>query len=154
MTTGSHASLRASWITPRSSCSIGASSGHRVVSVPNRGKLGRTVMERICHIDDVLPGTSKGFRYSQFGKDDIFLVNKSGEIFGYRNSCPHWPGSTLPVKKGQYLDGESRYIVCHGHGALFKIETGVCIRGPCLGGKLIALPIEIDKEGNIFVVNA
>ena len=111
-------------------------------------------MERICHIDDVLPGASVGFRYSPFGNDDIFLVNKSGKIYGYRNSCPHWPGATLPLRKDQYLDGASKYIVCHGHGALFEIDTGVCIHGPCLGSKLTALSVDVDKDGNVFVVTA
>ncbi|WP_431357218.1 Rieske (2Fe-2S) protein [Pseudomonas jessenii] len=111
-------------------------------------------MERVCHINDILPGTSQGFRYSPFGHDDIFLVNQGGIIYGYRNSCPHWPGSTLPLKKGQYLDEYAKHIVCRGHGALFEIETGICISGPCRGERLTALSIEVDEHGNVFVVTA
>lgn len=107
---------------------------------------------RICHVDDVQPGTSLGWRESPFGQDELFLVSHGGRLYGYRNSCPHWPGSTLPFKSGQYLDREARHIICSGHGALFNITTGLCVRGPCLGQKLSALELEIDPEGSVFVL--
>lgn len=103
-------------------------------------------------MDDVPPGASLGWRESPVGQDELFLVNHAGRLYGYRNSCPHWLGSTLPFKTGQYLDREARYIVCSGHGALFEIATGLCVRGPCLGQKLNVLELEIDQEGNVFVL--
>ena len=106
----------------------------------------------VCSISDLPEGQSKGFRLSAFGPDDFFLVNQAGVIHGYRNSCPHWPGASLPLKRGDYLDESARYIVCHGHNALFEIETGRCISGPCLGERLTPLTIEVDQSGTVFIL--
>ncbi len=50
-----------------------------------------------------------------------------------------------------YLDGSGDYLACHAHGALFEIETGVCVRGPCLGRRLTAVPLRIDAAGNVLL---
>lgn len=107
---------------------------------------------KLCHLDAVLPGTSLGFSLGRFGNDDFFLVNKSGKIFGYRNSCPHWPGSTMPHKRHQYLDDSASLIVCSGHGARFDIESGICVAGPCIGEYLTAVNINIGADGNIYLL--
>ncbi|MCY1366879.1 Rieske [2Fe-2S] domain protein [compost metagenome] len=106
---------------------------------------------RVCHLADLPPGESYGFKFEGYGSDDIFLVNRDGKVYAYKNSCPHWPGSTLPLKKNQYLDEESRHIICRGHGALFDIETGLCFKGACVGKSLTAVPIEITESGYILI---
>ena len=60
---------------------------------------------RVCHVNDVPPGTSLGFRYAAFGHDDLFVVNHLGRLYGYRNSCPHWSGSTLPLNQSHAASG-------------------------------------------------
>ena len=37
------------------------------------------------------------------------------------------------------------------HGARFDIESGKCVRGPCVGESLEALPLMLDAEGGIHV---
>ena len=42
--------------------------------------------------------------------------------------------------------------MCHGHGALFDIDTGVCTSGPCLGQSLTRVAIERDGEGTLWAL--
>lgn len=44
-------------------------------------------------------------------------------------------------------------IQCATHGALFEIETGHCIAGPCLGQNLQKIPYLLDN-GLIMVDEA
>ncbi len=79
----------------------------------------------------------------------LMAVRQDERVFVYVNSCPHlgWP---LDFEPGQFLSHDRRYILCSGHGALFRIEDGRCIRGPCAGAALTLLPVRI--EGDDIVV--
>ena len=112
--------------------------------------MAKSDRRRLCHLEQLAPGQSLGFRMESVGQDDFFLVNDRGNIFGYKNSCPHWPGSTMPVRRNRYLDSESRHIVCSGHGALFEISSGLCVKGPCLGLRLSSVSLEVTETGEIF----
>ena len=46
---------------------------------------------------------------------------------------------------------EKKYIICSTHGALFKIEDGYCISGPCQSSSLEAVPVTI-KNGDVLIV--
>ena len=37
-------------------------------------------------------------------------------------------------------------ILCATHGALFRIEDGHCLSGPCVGESLTPLPVSIEGE--------
>ncbi|WP_095059496.1 Rieske 2Fe-2S domain-containing protein [Pseudomonas sp. Irchel s3f7] len=106
----------------------------------------------VCNTSSFANGAAKGVRLKEFGSDDFFVVNRNDQIFAYENSCPHWPGSTLPIKKDTYLCKEKLYITCHGHGALFDVPTGRCISGPCEGEHLSSLEVVVDENGEIFVL--
>jgi nitrite reductase/ring-hydroxylating ferredoxin subunit len=56
----------------------------------------------------------------------------------------------LEWQANQFLTSDKSLIQCASHGALFEIESGECITGPCQGQALLALAIEI-KEGFIFI---
>src|SRR3954449_2075387 len=88
---------------------------------------------RVCELDALPPTGARGFDLSGNGVDDLFLVRKGERLRGYINSCPHWPGASLPWRKHAYLDRDTSHIVCHGHGARFAIDDGLCISGPCTG---------------------
>lgn len=109
------------------------------------------LMLRICNVLDVPLGQSLGFRLFNQMHDDFFLVNHHGVLLGYKNSCPHWPGATLPLRKNKYLDGDGGYIVCHGHGALFSIDTGLCVSGPCKGAYLDSVALLFDDAGGVYI---
>ncbi|OOZ39156.1 hypothetical protein BOW53_12705 [Solemya pervernicosa gill symbiont] len=73
---------------------------------------------------------------------ELFVVNRSGNFYAYLNKCPH-VGGELNWRPDQFLDVDCQHIECGMHGALFKIEDGYCIYGPCLGHSLTPLEIEL-----------
>lgn len=101
---------------------------------------------RLCELR-VLPEVgARGFDLRGQGVDDIFVIRQRALLRAYRNSCPHWPGATLPWRKHGYLDHRMEYIVCHGHGAKFTPAEGLCILGPCLGQRLEAIALRIEED--------
>ena len=100
-------------------------------------------MTTLCHLDDIPDQQSKGFKV---GDDNIFAVKKDGQVYIYRNSCPHL-GVELNWQEDKFLDMDGMLIQCSTHGALFLIEDGACVSGPCQGQQLQAVEFEIvDKE--------
>jgi nitrite reductase/ring-hydroxylating ferredoxin subunit len=82
---------------------------------------------------------------------DCFLVQHAGRYFAFENHCPH-TGAPLNWQPGQFLDMENRHIQCSIHGALFLIDNGYCLWGPCQGQSLI--PLQVKQEGNRVVVSS
>lgn len=99
-------------------------------------------------LSDVPEDNSKGFLVNP--ELSIFAVKRDGMLYVYQNRCPHL-GIELEWQEDQFLDSENALIQCCTHGALFIIETGECIAGPCVGDSLNALPISID--GDTVTVN-
>ncbi len=89
-------------------------------------------MITLCHVDEIEERSSKGF---QVGRKYIFAVKKDGQLFVYYNYCPHL-GTPLEWQEDRFLDSDSALIQCSTHGALFVIESGKCILGPCKGKSL------------------
>jgi len=100
----------------------------------------------LCHIDDVLNDSAKGFSVAE---QALFVVKKHQRIFVYENRCPH-RGIQLEWQPDVFLDVDKELIQCSSHGALFTIENGRCVSGPCLGDSLTAIPFTID-EGYICI---
>jgi naringenin degradation protein FdeD len=103
----------------------------------------------ICRLADLPEGGGKGFWFgeasSRFG---IFLLRRGQAVLAYRNSCPH-RGTPLDWQPDRFLDAEGRLIQCATHGALFRIEDGFCVSGPCVGAHLAAIAIEL-RDGVIY----
>ena len=51
----------------------------------------------------------------------------------------------------QFLDMDKEYIICSTHGALFNVEDGECIWGPCQGESLTKVELEIHSDGGIYL---
>lgn len=96
-------------------------------------------MTVICHENDIEHESSKGF---QIGEDSYFAVKKDGAIYLYRNRCPHL-GVELNWQEDKFLDMDNALIQCSTHGALFLIEDGECVAGPCQGQSLEAITFDI-----------
>lgn len=96
-------------------------------------------MTALCKADDLVEGDAKGI---SLDSDSLIALKRDGEIFVYRNSCPHL-GVELNWLDDQFLDADGALIQCATHGALFSIETGACIWGPCKGKYLEAIPFSI-----------
>lgn len=101
----------------------------------------------ICHIDDIEEDRAKGFSH---GEQTLFGVKKDGQLFFYLNNCPHL-GIELEWLEDQFLDSENALIQCSTHGALFLIESGQCVSGPCVGDKLKSLEHRVANDGQVFI---
>lgn len=102
---------------------------------------------KLCNTNDMEEQSSKGF---EIGDVNLFAVKKDGQIFIYQNHCPHL-GVELNWLEDQFLDSDNALIQCATHGALFLIENGECVSGPCVGESLKALPHTLDETGDIFI---
>ncbi len=79
----------------------------------------------------------------------VIVVRQADEIFCYHNICPH-TGINLDWMPDEFLDITGKLLQCSTHGALFQINDGYCISGPCTGQNL--LPIKLKIEGDIFEI--
>lgn len=73
---------------------------------------------------------------------EILVVQKAGVVYAYHNRCPH-TGINLEWMPDQFLDLDKHYIQCATHGALFRMEDGYCLRGPCAGDFLTPLKVQL-----------
>jgi nitrite reductase/ring-hydroxylating ferredoxin subunit len=105
---------------------------------------------RLCRLDALADPGSRGFEVeTEDGPESCMLVRRDGAVFAYRNRCPH-VGAPLDWAPGQFLDTEGRLIQCAFHGALFLMESGECIRGPCVGRFLAPVPVGL-ADGWVLV---
>lgn len=75
----------------------------------------------------------------------ILLATPDGGARAYRNVCPHVP---IPLDRGgEPLLTEEGFLACRNHGALFAVEDGFCVAGPCAGESLEPLAVEARGGG-------
>lgn len=103
---------------------------------------------RLCHLDDLPDGGSRGFDPRASGRDTLFVVRRGRSLFGWSNACPH-QGTPMAWRKDAYLNAARDRIVCAAHGAQFEIDTGRCTLGPCLGQRLTPVPLTLDDHGEV-----
>ncbi len=76
-----------------------------------------------------------------------FLVRKGDAVHGYVDRCPH-AGLPLARELDGYLTPDKRLITCVWHGALFQVEDGLCVGGPCSGSRLTPWPVAV-RDGMV-----
>jgi nitrite reductase/ring-hydroxylating ferredoxin subunit len=104
----------------------------------------------VCDLEALADGGALGFEYTLAGAPRAgFLVRRGAAVFAYRNVCPH-AGNPLNWKPDAFLTRDRQRIMCSVHGALFEIESGLCVAGPCTGRSLTALRAEI-RDGRVIV---
>lgn len=100
----------------------------------------------LCQLDAIEDGNSMGLVAEIDGlRTGLILVRQGDEVFVYINSCPHI-GAPLDFEPGRFLNLERDLIQCAMHGALFRIEDGLCIQGPCVGKSLTPIPCEVRED--------
>ncbi len=105
---------------------------------------------KLCHLDDIEDGDSGGFFAGHDGQMKSFIVVRQGmRAFVYLNSCPHI-GSPLDFAPGRFLNPDKSMILCSTHGALFRIEDGYCVAGPCAEQSLRQVAFTI-RDGAIYL---
>jgi nitrite reductase/ring-hydroxylating ferredoxin subunit len=104
----------------------------------------------LCRFEEIPDGGCKGFLIGAGAAErELFGVRRGACVFVYENTCPH-TGAPLDWQPDVFLDVEKRFIQCATHGALFRIEDGYCVHGPCIGRHLTALPARV-VDGQVWL---
>ena len=104
----------------------------------------------ICQLDDIASPGSVGFSIEHQGQlTEGFIVRTDDLISAYQNHCPH-TGANLNWMPDQFLTYDADFIQCSIHGALFRLNDGLCIHGPCIGRKLEKIAISV-VSGQVYV---
>ncbi len=98
-------------------------------------------MIAVLNIDELAEGTAKGLEVNNLY---FFAVKKDDQVYLYWNRCPHL-GTPLEWEEDRFLDADGALIQCSTHGALFQIEDGLCLLGPCRGKSLQPIPHHLDN---------
>lgn len=80
---------------------------------------------------------------------ELMVVRSQGEIRAWLNRCPH-TGSPLDWMPGKFLSVDKKHIQCAVHDALFRLDDGLCVAGPCVDDRLQAIEIK-QKESAVWV---
>lgn len=103
-------------------------------------------MTALCKVSDISENSAKSLKINNNGsKIDAFIVKRNGNVYAYLNNCPHL-GVSLNWSPDQFLSEDGSMIQCATHHALFEIESGHCVSGPCTGQALPGVAIEIRGE--------
>ncbi len=99
-------------------------------------------------LDQIADGAARNF-VLQIGEARFhgFVVRRGGAVFGYVDRCPH-AGLPLAHVLDQYLTPDASLIACSWHDALFTVEDGACVGGPCVGRSLTPWPVAL-REGRV-----
>lgn len=112
-------------------------------NIPDVMSLAET---QLCHYDEIPDPGSKGLIVEAHDTlTRVFVVKKDKQVYAYQNSCPHTHGP-LDWTPDRFLDEGADYIMCANHGALFQIQDGLCIYGPCKNEYLRALPCTVRNR--------
>ncbi len=127
-----------------------AATNHRAPdssATPDR-KTGDRVLCRLADIED---GQAKGFTLGEAAEArEIFVLREDDRVFGYVNACPHL-GTPLNMQDDRFISDDSGLILCTTHGALFEVEDGACVSGPCAGQALEAVAVTVDAEDRVVL---
>lgn len=104
----------------------------------------------VCRFDEL---DDPGCREFRVGEGDWpfkgFIVRRGDDVFAYQNYCMH-VGHPLNWQPDSFLNADDSLIVCASHGALYEIDSGVCVSGPCPGKTLRKVSVEI-RGGEVVV---
>jgi nitrite reductase/ring-hydroxylating ferredoxin subunit len=105
----------------------------------------------LCRLADIPEGGTKGVEAE--GPDgmprDLFLHRTGESVACFENSCPHM-GTPLDWRPDEFLSEDGAHFICATHGALFRLEDGHCVFGPCAGKRLTAVPVVL-RDGMVLL---
>lgn len=105
-----------------------------------------TLKLTLCKTDEIADPGSRGFEIKSGDSPlSLFVICKDNQFYAYLNSCPH-TGVNLEWLEDQFLDMDNAFIQCSTHDALFEIDSGYCIAGPCAGDSLTPVTLEINNN--------
>jgi nitrite reductase/ring-hydroxylating ferredoxin subunit len=103
----------------------------------------------LCRLEDIPDGGARGFPGPPGSFTGLLALRRGARVLVYVNACPHI-GTPLNLLPDRFLTRDGGRIVCATHGADFRIEDGLCLRGPCEGDRLEPVPTEV-RDGMVLV---
>ena len=104
-------------------------------------------------LDAIADGAARNYVLElRAGRFHGFVVRRGGEATGYVDRCPHL-GLMLARELDDYLTPRGDLIACSWHAALFRIEDGLCVGGPCAGRRLTPWPVRV-VDGELVTAEA
>lgn len=91
-----------------------------------------------------LPRSPEGFP-----REAMVIEDMTGVVRAFINECKHLP-IPLDAGSGEYLTEDGMFFLCSTHGAMYRVDDGYCIEGPCQGSSLNPLPVVIEN-GRVFL---
>ena len=114
-----------------------------VPGAPPRGSV-------LCTLSELAPREAKTITFTEGTlRFQMFIQRWDDDVYAYKNSCPH-VRLPLDYRPGRFLDIENKYLHCANHGALFRVDDGKCVKGPCKGKYLT--PIHVVRDGDAVLV--
>jgi nitrite reductase/ring-hydroxylating ferredoxin subunit len=105
-------------------------------------------VKRVCDLSDLSGRRSVRFdlppaqgRFGPQPREGFVVAGPDGAPRAYVNICPH-RGQPVDLGDGRVFLADGN-LECQAHGAVFDPATGACVRGPCEGAGLRALPAEV-----------
>ena len=119
-------------------------------------------------VDNKLP-ENKFLKKFKFVDEDLRLIDKEGKLIDSQgrhidekgnlikwnsdgtsgkvdpSGRPVGADGDFDVEHMAFLDDDGELIKCSTHGALFNIEEGLCLLGPCKGKRLQKVPFFIEN---------
>jgi nitrite reductase/ring-hydroxylating ferredoxin subunit len=81
-----------------------------------------------------------------------FLVNFRGSYYAYVNYCIH-AGTPLDWWPNEFFSDDHRLLRCGTHGSFYEPHTGKCAGGPCGGGSLFPLHVQVTNDRIVVTAN-
>jgi nitrite reductase/ring-hydroxylating ferredoxin subunit len=104
----------------------------------------------LCAVADIPDPGALGF--GDGGTSSLFAVRQGDSVHVYRNRCPH-AHAPLNWMPNRFLTRDKRHIICSAHGAMFEIDSGACVAGPCPGQALDRVASEV-RGGEVWLLSA
>ena len=76
-----------------------------------------------------------------------FAIRYNGVAYGYLNRCAHIP-MEMDHEADRFLDDSGEWLLCSTHGAVYEPHTGLCVGGPCRGGRLVPIALS-ESDGMV-----
>jgi nitrite reductase/ring-hydroxylating ferredoxin subunit len=105
----------------------------------------------LCRLEDIPENGGRGYTVclpAASRQVDIFVVRRGGTVRAYHNCCPH-KGLNLDWVPDQFMDPSGEFLQCANHDALFRVEDGYCVSGPCAGMRLRSVPVRVNARGEV-----
>jgi nitrite reductase/ring-hydroxylating ferredoxin subunit len=106
-------------------------------------------MRVLCRMDELPDGMAQGFPPASGRFYGVLAIRQGEHVRVYVNACPHI-GTPLDWVPGRFMSADGTQLVCATHGAEFRIQDGVCTRGPCRGDKLESVRVEV-RDGLLLI---